>query len=85
VGEEAGRANDDTGNAISRRRDKKGSYTEIILIGILFVLTDSVIDIFFSYILFSYFKSGNENDPRTQNPGQQVCGSKNYDYNLKYF
>lgn len=53
--------NEDKRNRGDTRRGSRGG---IIFFGIVFTIGNIILDLFFAHILFSYFKNGNEFDPR---------------------
>ncbi|CAI2376811.1 unnamed protein product [Moneuplotes crassus] len=50
------------------RRGSKGS---VIFFGVIFLFGNIILDLFFAHVLFSYFKNGNEYDPRRTDLGAQ--------------
>ena len=60
-------ANDVENNRDSRDDHRNKSKGSTIFFGIVFIIGGILLDLFFSHILFSFYKNGNEFDPRRRN------------------
>lgn len=50
---------------------RRGSRGSVIFFGVIFTIGNVALDLFFAHVLYSYFKNGNQYDPRRTDLGAQ--------------